>query len=125
MLSLTLQMSQSMDQWMTEAYTQCLAMKCKHPDSQVLCTPGTLTTPRPFRILRQSLPYKNQDQSGLFFVSYASTPRYNELLLDRLTASACGGGKLNAACLNVFRLSRNVRSACWYFPGVQELRELE
>ncbi|KAK7090516.1 hypothetical protein V1264_010301 [Littorina saxatilis] len=116
----------SMDKWMGDAYKECLAIQKNHPHEQIICTRGSPLPHIPFRILRQSLPYKNQGgESGLFFVSYASTPKYNELLLDRLIASACGGGRLNSACQNVFRLSRNVRSACWYFPGVHELRELE
>ena len=115
---------ESMDKWMNTAYKECLAIQEKHPDSQIMCTPGNPGV-CPFRVLRQSLPYKCQSgQSGLFFVCYSSTPAYNELLLDQLVASACGGGKLNKACRNVFRLSHNVRSACWYFPGIQELREM-
>lgn len=117
-------LEKSMETWMDVAYQECLEMQKKHPCT--ICTPGTPSPRIPFRILRQSLPYKGGKcgQTGMIFVSYANTPKYNELLLDRLIASASGGGKLNSACRNVFRLSHNVRSACWYFPGVVELREL-
>ncbi|KAL8595477.1 hypothetical protein ACOMHN_024176 [Nucella lapillus] len=115
----------SMERWMGQAYQECLAMQRTHPNNHIVCTPGRATPRTPFRILRQSLPYSQGGESGLFFLSYASSPRYNELLLDRLVSSACGGGRLNSACMNVFRLSRNVCSACWYFPGLQELGELE
>lgn len=115
---------ESMEKWLNTAYQECLAIQQKHPNRQIICTPGNPGLV-PFRILRQSLPFKSQSGDvGLFFICYASTPQYNEMLLDQLVASACGGGRLNKACRNVFRLSQNVRSACWYFPGVQELREM-
>ena len=117
----------NVDQWLSTAYKDCRAVANQHPEARVVCTPGNFTRAHqpPFKLLWLSLPYRALGGvSGMFFISYSCTPRFHELLLDRLVASTRGGDRLNRPCCEVLRVSRNVQSACWYFPGVQELSQM-
>lgn len=74
-------------------------------------------------IVRQSMPFternpNNDDQSGLFFIAYAKSLENFDQLLTRMVNGTNGQGDF------LLMMSINTMGKYWYFPGVEELKNL-
>lgn len=71
------------------------------------------------KIVRQSLPYGNTSEHGLFFIAYCRTPDIPEQMLARMMGTS-GDGVYD----RLMDFSRAVSGAYFFAPSVPMLREL-
>nr|KAG5690109.1 hypothetical protein BaRGS_010700 [Batillaria attramentaria] len=75
----------NMTDWMGKAFSECQELRRRNPKLSIECKPSPPKSPAPpFRLLRQSMPFKKEDKSGMFFIAYAASPRDHDMLVDRL-----------------------------------------
>lgn len=79
-----------------------------------------LNQPKPFEIVRQSMPFGTlKGGAGLFFIGYSASPDNLNFMLDMMVGA---GGDPHSD--DIMKLSKNVKGTYWYFPGEAELKKL-
>ncbi|CAL8093811.1 unnamed protein product [Calicophoron daubneyi] len=88
-----------------------------HPLSPAAHIVRSKSTPA---IYRQSQPWGNvSEKAGLFFIAYAADPKTFDAVLDSMS------GNSNAHIAdNVMRFTQSVSGAYWFFPSLEDLRQL-
>ncbi|KAH9492514.1 hypothetical protein Btru_046302 [Bulinus truncatus] len=79
-----------------------------------------VNSPPSFEIVRQSQSYGTfSDKAGMFFLAFSCDPATFDNLLDRMVGASCDGEHDD-----VMKMSKNVKGAYWYFPGIKELDQI-
>ncbi|KAK0046161.1 deferrochelatase/peroxidase YfeX [Biomphalaria pfeifferi] len=79
-----------------------------------------MNAPPQFEIVRQSQSYGTfSDKAGMFFLAFCNDPSTFDCLLDRMVGASCDGEHDD-----VMKMSKNVKGAYWYFPGIKELEQI-
>ena len=85
-----------------------------------LFTGNSFNQPKPFEIVRQSMPFGTlKGGAGLFFIGYSASPDNLNFMLDMMVGA---GGDPHSD--DIMKLSKNVKGTYWYFPGEAELKKL-
>jgi Dyp-type peroxidase family len=110
------------ESWVGRAKPDSMELKNKPKSSHVARMVGgpELARPKPFQIVRQSMPYGNlSGEAGLFFIGYANSPANFEFMLNRMVGAGPDG-----LPDDIMRFTRCVSGTYWYFPSKQDLKKL-
>ncbi|XP_062521548.1 dye-decolorizing peroxidase YfeX-like [Corticium candelabrum] len=108
--------------WIGRAKADSVELKYKPKSSHVARIVGGVefARPKPFQIVRQSMPYGTiSGEAGLFFIGYASSPKNFEFMLNRMV-----GADPDGLSDDIMRFTRCVAGNYWYFPPKGDLKKL-
>lgn len=108
-----------LEDWVGRTRADSIELKHKPITAHIARMTGgnAFQNPKAFEIVRQSLPYGSvTGEAGLFVIAYAASPDNFNFMLNRMV------GKTREENDDIMLMSRNVKGAFWYFPGVDELK---